>query len=393
MKFTTNIFFTVRNSEFPKPKTQPDMAVHLKNVDQLLDESRFDEGLAYIAGLLDRLSKGRDNKISGYLKLSQGVCYRRMAFFSEMAENLAKAITAFEEALGLFKDSDWEFGTTQLNLGATLVSLAEYQEREGNLSKAFNAFEKAKTILEKALAGFGKNKSSHEYPLLSLYLGATYNYLADFQDRERNLNQGIQLLQETLPIVNQEQTPSIGASLQFQLGYGFSSLADSQDSAANYQKSIQAYQGALQVYNLQNYPVEYSHTLNSLANIYIDLARLNNEEANLNKAMEICKEVLNALHSAAEYPLGYAFILHNLGSACKLYSKIRNQGSYLDKAVHYFEMIFEIENLSPSRTLRPEHSASASSTTSASLRNNYYTRSFRFCKVGEIYPGEYTCKA
>lgn len=347
MKFTANIFFTVKSSEFPKPKTQPDMAVHLKNTDQLLDEGRFDEGLAYIAGLFNRLSKGRDNKIYGYLKLSQGICYRKMAFFSETAENLVKGIAAFEEALGLFKDSDWEFGTTQLNLGAALVSLAEHQEREENLSKAFNAFEKAKAVLEKAVAGFGRNKSSNEYPLLSLYLGAAYNYLADFQDRERNLNQGLKVLQDALPLINQEQTPSISASLQFQLGYGFSSLADSQDSAANYQKSIQAYEGALQVYNLQSYPVEYSHTLNSLANVYIDLARLNNEEANLNKAMEICKEVLNALNSTAEYPLGYAFILHNLGSACKLYSKIRNKGFYLDKAVRYFEMIFEIENLSP----------------------------------------------
>jgi tetratricopeptide (TPR) repeat protein len=63
--------------------------------------------------------------------------------------------------------------------------------------------------------------------------------------------------------------------------------------------------------------------------------------------MEICKKVLSALTSTAEYPLGYAFILHNLGSACKLYSKIRNRDSYLDKAIHYFKMILDIDSIPP----------------------------------------------
>ena len=347
MKFTEFIFFEVKRSEFPKPKTQQDLVTHLNNVDQLIDQHRFDEGLAYISGLLDQVSKGRDWRVFGYLKLTQGVAYRKKALLKEDAAELVKACAALEEALNTFKESDWECGPVQLNLGAAFRSLAQYQERDSNNAKAVDYFEKAKASLEKAWPTWSKNKGSQEYPLILIYLGSVYNCLAGFKEPERNWELAVKYSEEALANLNKEKASSSYALLQFQLGHAFGSLADSNDSAADYQKAINSYQAALQVYNLQSSPVEYSHTLNSLANVYIDLARLEGEETNLNQAMEICKEVLNALTSATEYPLGYAFILHNLGSACKLYSKIRNRDWYLDKALHYFESILQIETLSP----------------------------------------------
>lgn len=232
-------------------------------------------------------------------------------------------------------------------LGTVVRSLAEYREQDLKIGKAINSFEKAQSVLEKAWRTWSKNKGSPEYPLISLYLGSIHNCLADFKDRKPNLEQAVKYSEEALTELSKEQAPSSYALLQFQLGHAFSSLAEIGGSTADYHRAINAYEAALGVYKLQSNPVEYSHSLNSLANVYIDLAQLHNEEAGLNKAMEICKEVLNALTTVTEYPMGYAFILHNLGSACKLYSKIRNRDWYLDKALHYFGSILQIENLSP----------------------------------------------
>ena len=127
--------------------------------------------------------------------------------------------------------------------------------------------------------------------MVSLYLGAAYNALADYRERSTNLEAAAKHSEEALRMIPKEQMPSTYAWVQYNLGHAFDCLGDLRSSAAAYQDAIRAYEGALQVYNLRDYPVEYSHSLNSLANIYIDLARVNNEEANLNRAMEICKDV------------------------------------------------------------------------------------------------------
>lgn len=114
MKFSKFEVFEVNRSEFPKPKTKQDLMVHLTNVDQLVDEHQFDEGLAYIAGLIVRLSKGRDGRVYGYLRLVQGIAHRKKAFLKEELDELVKAHAALEESLNWFKENDWEYGVAQL---------------------------------------------------------------------------------------------------------------------------------------------------------------------------------------------------------------------------------------------------------------------------------------
>jgi len=78
--------------------------------------------------------------------------------------------------------------------------------------------------------------------------------------------------------------------------------------------AIERYQKALGACDLGNYPVSYALIQNNLGTAYLKLASVTNTKENLIKAIEAYKEALK-VRTIETHPDGYATTQNNLGTA------------------------------------------------------------------------------
>ncbi len=337
--------FNPKLAEFPKPTINPTgIADSLNEAERLSDNSQPSTALDILE---NRIKDIPAEDLYAYVKYFQGLCYKKMSYLEKATENLARAVTALEESLAAYKSQTrtWECAVVQNDLGAVCALLAEYSDKENNNTKAIQAYESARTILEEELKAWNPKELQQQYWFFIQMLSSICNALADFRETENNLRQTVLLCQNPENRFLKEKYPSLYAGVQYNLGHALHTLSQFQTPEENRRGALEAFREALTIYNLKEFPFEYAYTQNNIANLYIDFAQSANQEMFLNQAIIACKEVLSTLTSGAGYSLAYALILHNLGSACKLYSNTRNRWEYLEKARQYFEAVLEVDNL------------------------------------------------
>lgn len=350
MRYTKFVIFNPSCLEYSRPRiSQTEPAAQLENSCNLLTTNKVNEALAGFLELREKLATSKDIKITAYLGYHIGLCYKKLALLKDGESGWLKAMAALEDTLQKIhsRHEILEYAIAYNDLGFIYQSLADYQNRLEYQTKARNSFEKAQFFLEQSKKSCNPKQDPVGYMMILYHLGNSYNALAQFNNDEKHFETAILYYEQAILSCRREQFISIYALTQFSLGFAYHAAAEFHDPEENHHKAMSAYQAALTIFNPDEYPLEYSHTQNCLANLYIDLTRVSNQEEYLNKAIVASKEVLNILTSITGYQIGYALILHNLGSACKLYSNIRNNQDYLDKALHYFEAILTIENLPP----------------------------------------------
>ena len=350
MRYTKYLMMDAKSAELPQPKiSRPDLSTALNEAVRLSDSHSYDAALVQYEALIGQFSDVKDTPILAYLHYQRGISLKKLALLTDGQANLVKAAAAFESAAQLYSHPQNLLGLAQAQagLGSVWANLSEYQSKSQHLAKAMQFLEETITTLEKGVKAFNSKQHPQDYALLELISAMTHNALAEYKDKGTHLTLAVAAGEEAMAVFSRSDYPSLHALSQFNLGYAHHVLAELNDPAENRERAYGAYQAALEIYNSDEYPFEYAHTHNCLANLYIDRAAAANREEDLNQAINSCKEVLNVLNSVNQYPLSYSYILHNLGSACKLFARIRGGGQYLEKARQYFQEILRIENLPP----------------------------------------------
>lgn len=339
-----------KSGELPQPKvTRSDLAQALGEAIRLSDKNSNEAALNQYENLIGQFSEAKDAPVLAYLYHQRGLSLKKTALLADGRANLVKAAAAFETAAQLYSHPQNLLGLAQVQagLGSVYASLAEYGSKGQYLAKAVQYLEETLITLEKGFRAFNPKQHRQDYAILELISAMTHNALAEYREKEAHLIRAVKAGAAALQVFSKSDYPSLYALSLFNLGYAYHVLAELKDPDENREQAYGAYQAALEIYNSDEYPFEYAHTHNCLANLYIDRAAAADREEDLNQAINSCKEVLNILNSVNQYPMSYCYILHNLGSACKLFARIRGGGQYLEKARQYFQEILRIENLPP----------------------------------------------
>jgi tetratricopeptide (TPR) repeat protein len=350
MKYTKYILFIPKCSEMLRPKAvKPEHMGILNEADQLLDADLPHEAVTKYQTLANQIPKEKEQGLFAYIQCNLGLCYMKIALSSGGEVSLAKAIKALTEALHIYNQKDFplEYAMVQNDLAAVFSSLAEYQDEGENIAKVISAGVTAHEVLENYLKSGNPKQQTREYVWAMTLSGIASNIMAEYREREANLERAVYCCQEALTAIEAKDSPSLYALLQFNQGYALDLYSEFIQPEQNRQQAITSYEAALEVYSGHSrYLLEYLHTKNCLANLYIDQAQANKEYECLNTAIRACQEALKVFAANQKYPLCYALLLHNLGSACKILAKTRNAEEYLGKSIHYFKDALEVESLS-----------------------------------------------
>ncbi|HCL81515.1 MAG TPA: hypothetical protein DHW81_04575, partial [Nitrospiraceae bacterium] len=132
-------------SEHKKQQAGRDKILNrLDTADMLLQENMTADALAIYTSLLKEVSKEKDSETYALIKNSEGKCYYNLSFRAKRAENLIKAIAAFEDSAKFSnpQKSPDSYALTCYNLGSAYMNLSEFHEEEKSLKKAAEAFRK-----------------------------------------------------------------------------------------------------------------------------------------------------------------------------------------------------------------------------------------------------------
>ncbi len=184
-----------------------------------------------------------------------GHVYRRLAGYADPADNLAKAIKAYEHALRLLpQDIDHTLvATIQSNLGVTYEKLAEYHDTSSNLHRAITAH-------QQALEGLDPRRQPLQYAVTQNNLGVAYKKLADHQEPIANLKLAINAYKEGLKFVSVQNywERSTYALMKSNLGDAHSELALHENHTANLDEALTALENSLKHLSREENPETFA---------------------------------------------------------------------------------------------------------------------------------------
>jgi len=221
------------------------------------------------------------------------------------AENLARAIRCYEEALRFRtpETAPLDYATTQNNLGEAYRNLPT-GDRATNLAHAIQCY-------QETLRFHTPETAPLQYATTQNNLGNAYFGLPT-GDRAANLARAIHCYQEALRFWTPETAPLNYAGTQNNLGTVYWALPTG-DRATNLAHAIHCYQETLTVYTPETAPLDYAMTQNNLGNAYADLPT-GDRAANLARAIHCYQEALR-FRTPETAPLDYATTQNNLGNA------------------------------------------------------------------------------
>jgi tetratricopeptide (TPR) repeat protein len=210
----------------------------------------------------------------------------------EKADNLEKAITAYQEALKVrtFDAFPEDWAMTQRNLGEA------YRNRIRG-DKACN--------LERAIAYCQEALKVYTFDAFRQDWAMTQNNLAvAYRDRIRgdkacNLERAIAYCQEALKVYTFDAFPQQWAATQNNLAIAYRYRIRG-DKADNLERAITAYQEALKVYTFDAFPQQWARIQNNLAIAYSN--RIRGEKAeNIKQAVMCYQNALQGYETAGDF--------------------------------------------------------------------------------------------
>ena len=179
----------------------------------------------------------------------------------DKAENLEKAIAAFEQALQVSTREanpiDWAM--TQNNLGAAY----RYRisgDRVENLEKAIAAFEQALQVCTREALPI-------QWAATQNNLGVIYVHRIS-GDSAENLEKAITSFESALQVYTPETLPILWAETQMNLGTAYHTRISGSDRTENSEKAIEAYEQALKVFTPEADPIKCLETFQNLGNLH-----------------------------------------------------------------------------------------------------------------------------
>ncbi|MEI8397003.1 MAG: CHAT domain-containing protein, partial [Rhodospirillaceae bacterium] len=184
-----------------------------------------------------------------------GIAYRNR-IRGERAENLERAIQAYQEALTVYTreafPQDWAM--TQNNLGNVYGDRIR-GERAENLERAIQAFEAATTV-------YTRETNSEKWAITQNNLGNAYSDRIR-GERAENLERAIRAFEAALTVRTREAFPENWAMTQNNLGATYSDRIRG-ERAENLERAIQAYQATLTIYTSEASPRDHIKTSGAL---------------------------------------------------------------------------------------------------------------------------------
>ncbi|MDJ1185256.1 tetratricopeptide repeat protein [Roseofilum casamattae] len=256
-----------------------------------------------------------------------GAAYWDLGKVANTAENLEKAIAAYQEALRFYTPQEYPqyYAGTQNNLGTAYSDLGKLANTAENLDKAIAAY-------REALRFYTPQEYPQDYAMTQNNLGNAYGDLGKLANTAENLEKAIAAYREALRFFSPQEYPQDYAMTQNNLGNAYGDLGKLANTAENLEKAIAAYREALRFRTPQEYPQYYATTQNNLGNAYSDLGKLANTAENLDKAIAAYQEALR-FRTPQEYPQDYAMTQNNLGTAYWDLGKLANTAENLEKAI------------------------------------------------------------
>ena len=180
----------------------------------------------------------------------------------DKADNLEKAIAAYNEALEVYTRTDFpvDWARTQNNLG-TAYSDRIRGDKADNLENAIAAY-------NEALEVYTRTNFPVDWAMTQNNLGNAY-WDRIRGDKADNLEKAIAAYNEALEVYTRTDFPVDWAMTQNNLGNAYWDRIRG-DKADNLEKAIAAYNEALEVYTRTDFPVENARTLFNLGILYQD---------------------------------------------------------------------------------------------------------------------------
>lgn len=198
--------------------------------------------------------------------------------------------------------------------------------------------------------------------ILLLFLFGVYNARNEYNEYEKLRNQVDLSLKKAIYLQNvgsfleardeyegilnnisSNRFPDEYVLTQNNLGYIYQNLAQVQDEEANLKKAINAYHKSLGISTGDYNIIDRAQTYNDIGDAYRDLAGLTNKLENLEKAINAYQETLK-MRSVDTYPIEYATIQNNLGVAYRMMAEVKDPEPNLKKAFDYHYQALRIYN-------------------------------------------------
>jgi CHAT domain-containing protein/tetratricopeptide (TPR) repeat protein len=233
-----------------------------------------------------------------------GIAYRERVA-GERADNFERAIRAFEQALTVFtrEDSPAEWAATQKSLGIA-YSERVAGERAENVEHVIQAYEQALTV-------FTREDSPAEWAEMQNSLGIAYSERVA-GERAENVERAIQAYEQALTVRTIQSLPNAWAETQHNLGIAYRERVAG-ERADNFERAIRAFEQALTVFTREVSPAEWAHTQNNLGITYRE--RVAGERAeNVERAIQAYERALTVF-TRQDSPAEWAMTQTNLGAA------------------------------------------------------------------------------
>jgi tetratricopeptide (TPR) repeat protein len=200
----------------------------------------------------------------------------------DWAENMEKAIAAFQSALQGYTHEDEDFredwARTQNNL-ATVYSDRIRGDQAENLELAI-------ACCENALQVYSRQVLPDDWAMVQTNLGAAYRKRIR-GDKAENLEAAIRCYKAALEEHTRERFPEDWAGLQNNLGNAYRERIQG-DRAENLEQALSCFNTALEVYTRESFPQDWAMLQNNFALTYYDKGHIELAITCFQAALEIC---------------------------------------------------------------------------------------------------------
>ncbi|HYH02062.1 MAG TPA: hypothetical protein VEC37_03100, partial [Bacillota bacterium] len=302
-----------------------------------LKPKRYKQALHSVAEAISLISREYTPQLYLACLLIQCSLYAHLADLQSAPENLTQVIHLYTEAFNYIslKKQPEIYTAVSFKIGVAYSKLAKYVTPISNLANAITALESA--FRTKRFA------TENDYLKAKSYLDDAQSQLEMANPTADNYNQLIQAFQKLIELYDPEDFPEDHARFQAKLGLTYQQAAAFNEPLANFQSAIYHLEQAGGIYRRLHLNKRYGSTLINLGNAVLELGRLENTEAQLDKTIRLFNQAHQVLAST-KLPKEQATIQIGLGTAYRLLARHKNRLANLNTSIRALETAFNTLN-------------------------------------------------
>ncbi len=271
-------------------------------------EEYLAKALRYFEAILAIDDLAGSSEIFGSTYLNLGILFHSLADLREPSGYLSKAVQCLQDAAKIYTKHEFpaKYAVIQSQLGEVYQTAAKSgSEPVRNLEAAVSAFQEAVGIYETDKGSIGYLQNRHK-------IGTVWLELAKATQQKEHLQNALQCFKSLQEICNVETHPFEYATSLISLGDTNAFAAKLEDDPTSLSKAMEPYEAALKIYSADLFPVEHGKILTKTGMICRSFANIQNKEGNLNRALNNFQTALK-LCPLDKCPLDYAGINEELG--------------------------------------------------------------------------------